>query len=161
MTVDALCPPGPRYGDPGGQAAAPRHAGDKSSGYQGNRVSHWGAATQNRGTTMHSMASFMWVHFRLLIIYWMGLLSRGLEVKGPLCLRGCLLFLLTFQSSDTKENNTNNNNNAKYVWREAKHLEKVILNPHKTNKRVGKPPQIPKQSTSLEVPKPCKTARKF
>ncbi|CAN9512573.1 unnamed protein product [Ophioblennius macclurei] len=31
---------GTRHGDPGGQAAASRHAGDEGGGYQGNRVSH-------------------------------------------------------------------------------------------------------------------------
>lgn len=44
-----LLSPGPRHGDPRGQAAAPRHAGHKSSGYQGNRVSHWGAAAESTG----------------------------------------------------------------------------------------------------------------
>lgn len=44
-----LMSPGPCHGNPRGQAAAPWHAGDKSSGYQGNRFSHWGAAAEIRG----------------------------------------------------------------------------------------------------------------
>lgn len=49
MDVDSVAPVGPCYGDTRGQAATPRHVGDKSSGYQGNGVSNGGASAQSTG----------------------------------------------------------------------------------------------------------------
>lgn len=49
MNVDTLAPVGPCYGHTRGQAATPRHVGDKSSGYQGNRVSNGGSPAQSTG----------------------------------------------------------------------------------------------------------------
>lgn len=49
VNVGTVAPVGPCYGDTRGQAATPRHVGDKSCGYQGNGVSNRGASTQSTG----------------------------------------------------------------------------------------------------------------
>lgn len=106
-----LLSPGPRHGDPRGQAAAPRHAGDKSSGYQGNRVSHWGAAAESTGmwllwwwrrdpSYMKTPLPCAWIDYWTHIL---GTKGKHGSLGQMCCLKGLLISCLDCQLSDYVE----------------------------------------------------------